>query len=446
MADGAQLKTSWWLAGNFAPVDHEVEAFDLPVEGALPPELSGVFMRNGPNPASGPTPHWFFGDGMLHGLRIENGRARWYRNRYIETARRGRTFERSDASAMMDKTLSTANTNLVRHAGRILALEEAHFPYEVDADLATRGVVDFDGALKSALTAHPKICPETGEMMAFGYSFMAPNLVYHRFDKAGRLVQSEEIPVGGPTMIHDFCATRTRVIFMDLPIVFDLARAMKGEMPYRWSDDYPARLGVMARDGKAADIQWFDIAPCYVFHALNAHDDGARVVLDVARYATMWRDGFADAPGLLHRYVLDPASGRATETVIDAGRSIDFPRVPDTRAGLPHRFGYALALADSDSGGGGAAFGTHIHKFDLASGAVTSCDFGQGRIPGEAVFAPAGAGEDSGYLMTIVHDEKTGVSEFAVMDATDMSKGPVARVALPQRVPYGFHAGWFADS
>jgi carotenoid cleavage dioxygenase len=441
MADGMVAKTPWWLAGNFAPVGHEVEAFDLKVDGALPPELTGVFMRNGPNPASAPTPHWFFGDGMLHGVRIENGRARWYRNRYIETPRRGRVFSRDDVSAMMDRTMSTANTNLVRHAGRIFALEEAHFPFEVDLELVTRGAHDFGGKLTTAFTAHPKVCPETGEMVAFGYSFMPPWLVYHRFDREGRLIQSEEIAVGGPTMIHDFCATRTKVIFMDLPIVFDLDLAMKGSMPYRWSDEYPARLGVMARDGKAADVQWFDIAPCYVFHPLNAYDDGSNVVLDVARYATMWKHGFADSPGLLHRFMLDTATGGVTETTIDTQRAIDFPRVPDTRAGLQHRYGYAMALGESDA----VQFGTSVHKFDLTSGGAETCEFGPGRRPGEPVFAQAGSGEDAGYLMTFVHDENTGVSEFVVVDATDLKRGPVARVALPQRVPYGFHGAWFAD-
>jgi carotenoid cleavage dioxygenase len=281
-------------------------------------------------------------------------------------------------------------------------------------------------------------------MLAFGYGFMPPWLVYHRFDSAGRLVQSEEIPVRGPTMIHDFCATRSRVIFMDLPIVFDLQLAMRGTMPFRWSDDYPARLGVMARDGRGSDVQWFDIAPCYIFHPLNAYDDGDRIVFDVARYETMWKTGFADAPGLLHRFVLDPASDRVSEQTIDSGRPVDFPRVPDSRAGLPHRYGYATALGQSDSPG--ASFGTAIHKFDLATGTVTTADLGPGRRPGEAVFARAGDGEDDGYLMTYVHDENTGVSEFVVLDATAPASGPIARVRLPQRVPYGFHGAWFADT
>lgn len=441
MADGSAGAKPWWLSGNFAPVDVEIEAFDLPVEGALPPELSGLFVRNGPNPLDAPSAHWFLGDGMLHGLRLENGKARWYRNRYIATARRGRTIDRTDVAAIMDRTLSTANTNIVRHAGRILALEEGHFPYEVDGDLATRGWRDFDGKLTTALTAHPKICPETGEMLAFGYGFMPPFLTYHRFDREGRLVQSEEIPVGGPTMIHDFCVTRTRAIFMDLPIVFDLTMAMQGQFPFAWSDAYPARLGVMRRDGRGKDVQWFDIQSCYVFHPLNAYDDGERVVLDVCRYETMWKKGFGDAPGLLHRFVLDPATGRASETPV-SDKPMEFPRVPDERAGLKHRYGYGAATGES---GADIAFGSQIHKFDLATGAVETAELGVGRRPGEAVFAQAGAGEDEGYLMTYVFDENTGGSAFVLLDATDLKRGPIARVPLPQRVPYGFHGAWFAD-
>ncbi|MFZ5616561.1 MAG: carotenoid oxygenase family protein, partial [Pseudomonadota bacterium] len=294
MADGAQ-KTAWWLKGNFAPVEKEIEAFDLEVEGALPPELSGVFMRNGPNPAREPTAHWFLGDGMIHGVRIENGKARWYRNRYVTTPLRQQRISTRDPSVFGDRRASTGNTNIARHAGRIFALEEAHFPYEITAELETKGCVDFGGKLKTAFTAHPKICPETGEMLAFGYAFMPPYLTYHRFDKEGRLVRSEEIPIGGPVMMHDFCATRTKAVFMDLPIVFDMAIAMQGGMPYRWSEDYPARLGVMPRNGTTRDLKWFDIPSCYVFHPLNAYDDGEAVVLDVARYEKMWVKGF-DVP------------------------------------------------------------------------------------------------------------------------------------------------------
>lgn len=440
MADGAARK-SWWLEGNFAPVDREIEAFDLPVEGALPPELAGVYMRTGPNPARAESPHWFLGDGMLHGLRIEKGQARWYRNRYVETKLRRENILPRDPSIFMDKTASTANTSIVRHAGRIFALEEAHFPYEVTQDLATIGVTDFSGRLKTALTAHPKICPETGEMLAFGYGFAPPFLTYHRFDAAGQLVQSEEIPVGAPTMIHDFCATRTKVVFMDLPIVFDIQQAMAGGMPYRWSDDYPARLGVMPRAGSAKDLQWFSIPSCYVFHPLNAWNEDDAVVLDVARYEKMWVKGF-DEPARLHRFRLDLKSGRAKgETLFDD--PIEFPRVADAKAGFKNRYGYAVTTHADDEAG--FKLGTRIVKFDLDRSSISSAEFGRGCFPGEPVFAAAGKGEDEGYLLSFVYDAARKASDFVALDAKAPEKGPVARVALPQRVPFGFHGAWFAD-
>jgi carotenoid cleavage dioxygenase len=440
MADGA-ARRSWWLNGNFAPVDREVEAFDLTVEGALPPTLSGVFMRTGTNPAREPSPHWFLGDGMIHGVRIEKGKARWYRNRYVETPLRRQGVSSRDPSTFLDKRASTANTNIVRHGGRILALEEAHFPYEIDADLATKSFVDFDGRLTTALTAHPKICPETGEMFAFGYGFMPPFLTYHRFDREGRLIQSEEIPLPAAVMMHDFCATRSKIVFMDLPIVFDMASAMAGGMPYKWSETHQARLGVMAREGGASSIRWFDIPSCFVFHPLNAYDDGDAIVLDVARYEKMWVRGF-DAPAHLHRFRIDLAAGRVAGEDLD-DLPIEFPRVADAKAGFRHRYGYAITTHGDDEAG--FNLGSQIVKFDLERGSRQVLDLGRGRLPSEAAPASAGPGEDEGYLLSIVYDAARDGSDFVVIDAKDPEKGPVASVRLPQRVPYGFHGAWFAD-
>lgn len=433
-------RAAWWLAGNFAPVTDEIEAFDLAVEGALPPELTGVYMRNGPNPKSGFAMHWFLGDGMLHGVRLERGKARWYRNRYVQTPRLGDRRQAADPSDIMDRTRSTANTNIVRHAGRFLALEEAHFPFEVTGELATVGPVDFNGKLSTAFTAHPKFCPETGEMLAFGNGFMPPFLTYYRFDGEGRLVQATEIPVGGPTMIHDFCTTRHHAIFMDLPIVFDMELAMKGTMPYRWSDAYKAPLGVMPREGSADQLRWFEIAPCYVFHPMNAYDEENRIILDVARYERLWDKGWRDSRARLHRFTLDLDSGNAGEEPLD-DRPIEFPRVADSRTGFKHRYGYAPLTPGENQEN--LTLGAQLFKFDLETGSVQSCEFGGTKRAGEFVRAGGDGAEDAGWLMGFVHDDGTGTSSFVVLDASDMTQ--VASVALPQRVPFGFHGNWFAD-
>ena len=236
MSEAVDHEKPFWLSGNFAPTFEEVTAESLEVTGSIPPELNGRFFRNGANPKSGESAHWFLGNGMLHGVELENGRANWYRNRYVRTPLLD--DDGSDPMASMaDLSMSLANTHVVQHAGKILALEEAHWPYEISPRLDTVGPHDFDGRLKTGMTAHPKVCPETGELLFFSYGMMPPYVTYHRADAAGRLVQSEAIEVKGATMVHDFNVTRNHVVFMDLPVVFDLNRLDNG-MPMCWSDDY----------------------------------------------------------------------------------------------------------------------------------------------------------------------------------------------------------------
>jgi len=441
-------ETPFHLKGNFAPVREEISADDLEVRGALPPELSGLYVRNGANPAHGPTPHWFFGDGMLHGVRLEKGRARWYRNRYVRTAHfEDPKRQRISPEGKFDRTLSTANTHIVRHAGRILALEEGSFPYVVDGELNTVGCLDFGGRLQTALTAHPKECPVTGELFGFGYNPLPPFLTYHRFSAAGELVQSEEIAVGGPTMIHDFAITETHAIFMDLPVVFDMQLALQGTMPYHWSDTYPARVGVMPRNGKGSQVRWFEVEPCYVFHGLNAYDEGQTVVFDVCRAEEIWRDPSSIVPPQLnlHRWILDLDGGSVKEETLDE-RAMDFPRVADARTGLEHRFGFAVEFGDMPDG---APNLIGLLKLDLATGRTQSHRFDAGCHPGEGVFVPAAGADpasDEGYVLTYVHDEnRGGQTELVVLDAQRFEDKPVARVRLPQRVPYGFHGSYFPD-
>ncbi|MGW1373277.1 carotenoid oxygenase family protein [Streptomyces sp. NPDC002446] len=428
------------MAGNFAPVQQELTAYDLPVTGAIPPELSGWFLRNGPNPRDAATPHWFFGDGMVHGLRLEGGRAVSYRNRWVRTS----TFTDGacpvDAQGRRDLVAGVANTHIVRHAGRTLALVESSFPYEIDCrpghELETIGSHDFGGRLTTAMTAHPKACPTTGELHFFGYGGATPPyLTYHRADAAGELVISRPIDVPAPTMMHDFHLTAGHVIFMDLPFVHD--RRHPG-LPYRWDPEYGARLGVLRRDDPFGEVRWLAIDPCYVFHALNAHDDGEhRIVLYVSRYA----DFGGRTPPCLWRWTIDLASGTVAEEQLD-DQFCEFPRVDDRLTGQRARFGHAIA---AEAPGNGNIPGALL-RYDLRTGAVTRHDFGPGRTPGEAVFAPADDRPDGpGWLITYVYDAATDSSDLVVLDAEDISADPVAMVHLPQRVPYGFHGNWLPD-
>jgi carotenoid cleavage dioxygenase-like enzyme len=424
-------------AAYAVPVTTEIEAFDLPVQGELPVELCGDYIRNGPNPQPGAKKsHLFIGDGMLHGIRLENGRARAYRNRWVRTRQFVDHAPYVRMNGTLDLTVGVANTNIVAHGNRLLALVESSFPTEVTRELATTGVYDFDGRLKHPFTAHPKLCPQTGELHAFGMQVRPGSLTYYRIDASGALIESRDIPVRGVTMMHDFALTERYAIFMDLPVVFDMLLGMRGKFPYRWSDSYGARLGIIDRNDPSVAVRWLEIEPCYVFHVLNAYEAGEQIVLDTVRYAKLWQHGNdAFEPTTLHRFTVDLAAGRVSETTLDE-RSVEFPRADERLTGSKNRYGYAVAVGATGNGD------RQLRKYDLANGSSTAHDFGAGRIPGEAVFVPAGPGEDAGWLMCYVYDAARDRSEFVVLDASDVAKPPVAVVPLPVRVPLGFHGNW----
>ncbi|MFE3193741.1 carotenoid oxygenase family protein [Nocardia sp. NPDC059240] len=429
-----------YLTGNYAPVTEEVTTHELPCTGSIPENLTGWYLRNGPNPHAAASTHWFLGDGMLHGVRIEGGRAVSYRNRWVRTSTFTDGATGLDAHGQRDFTAGVANTHIVRHAGRTLALVESSFPYELTCDLDTLGPHDFDGKLTTAMTAHPKTCPVTGELHFFGYDFREPYLTYHRADASGTLEFSRPIDVPAATMHHDFQLTAKHVVFLDLPVVFDLETAMAGGgMPFHWSDDYQARLGVLRRDDPHGAVRWFDIEPCYIFHTLNAHDDQDRIVLHAMRHPDMWRtgsEGFG-AGATLWRWTIDLTTGTVREEQLD-DRIAEFPRIDDRLAGLDSRFGHVSVARD----GHGA-----LLRFDLHTGASTAHEFAGGRIPAEAAFAPAdeNAGGD-GYLMTYVYDPATDRSDLVILDATNLAADPLATIHLPTRIPYGFHGNWLPDN
>ena len=431
------------LRGNFAPVDEEWTEHELKVSGAIPPELCGRFFRNGSNPKTGWSPHWFLGNGMIHGVELRDGRANWYRNRYVRTP----LLENPEAPRIgpdgtLDLTLSCANTHVIRHDGRILALEEGSLPFEVTPELETVGAHDYAGKLKTAMTAHPRICPETGELLFFAYGAIPPYLTYHRVSADGVLIQTEEIDVKGPTMMHDWGVTRNHVIFMDLPMVFDLQAMADGGMPIRWSDEYGARLGVMPREGSNEDVVWHEIDPCYVFHPMNAYDDGNRIIMDVCHTERMSLDPTdgEGSPTRLLRWTIDRETNRVREEPLDE-RACEFPRVHDDRVGLPHRYGYVVGLATPEQ------MGSAFYKYDLRSGECRTHEFTDGGQAGEPVFAacPGADGEDEGWLLSFVYRPDRDESDLVILDATQIEADPVATIHIPHRVPVGFHGSWLPD-
>jgi len=460
----AESSPNMFLQNNFAPWGTEGAARDLPVVGRIPRELNGTYYRNGPNPAFPPLGryHWFDGDGMIHAVTLDDGRAS-YRNRYVLS--RGLREEQEAGRALYRGLLefqateipgfkNTGNTNIVWHAGKLLALVEAALPTRMMAGpLDTVGEYDFDGRLAGPMTAHPKLDPETGEMLFFGYSPFPPYLTYHVAAADGALVRSEVIDVAWPSMMHDFAITKDHVIFILCPLVFSFERLAERGGAFSWEPERGTRLGIMPRRGGNADVRWFDTDPSYVFHPMNAYEDGDAIVLDVARYGRLdfmsavavEEPGYRDANAArLHRWRIDLARGGVASTPLD-DIVTEFPRVDERRLGRRHRFGY-MAAREPELNDGAQPLWTAVRKYDLERGGVTERRFGAGNGVGEPLFVPrtASAGEDDGWVLVLVYDAARDTSDFWILDAQDVAGEPVARVTLPHRVPYGFHGNWVA--
>ena len=440
----------FWQQGNFKPVSEEVTLDSLKVEGTIPPELNGLYVRNGTNSSSGISDHFFGGDGMMHGVRLEGGQAKWYRNRYIDTP----VYRKESGGFGAPKMENTTSAvSMLYHGGELMSLGEFGYPYLVDpADLSTKGVFNYDGKLTGSMTAHPRIDPATGEMLFFGYSVMDPYLTYMRADANGQMLQVEPITLTGPSMVHDFAVTDKYVVFMEMQVRFSWLSAISGSgLPFKWDDDAPCRFGVMPRTGTDAEVKWFDVPSCFVFHIMNSFDQGDEVVVDAARYDQLWVTSSHDFfhPARLSRFTMNMKTGKASVDQVYE-RAMEFPQVNREFWTRPYRYGYSLAVdEENDSPERINKAEGGIRKYDLLTGETDSYEPGVALEPAEAFFIPAsesGGGEDEGYLASFVYNKNTDSSAFCLFDAQRVSAGPIAKVPLPVRVPVGFHGVWVPDS
>ncbi|MBD1911092.1 MULTISPECIES: carotenoid oxygenase family protein [unclassified Leptolyngbya] len=452
-----------YLSDNFAPVGTELTVDNLPVLGEIPPELHGMFVRNGPNPQFPPLGryHWFDGDGMLHGVHIHDGKAS-YRNRYIRT--QGFQQEQQAGRALFGGLLepspqgfkNVANTALTWHGDRLLALWEGGEPHAIEVpSLDTRGTDTFKGKLASPVTAHPKVDPSTGEMMFFGYSLAQPPYVKYSIVSAeGELVRTIPIDLPVGVMMHDFAITEHYTIFMDLPLTFRLERLQRGEPAFAFERDRPSRFGILPRHGKSESIQWFEAPSCYIFHTFNAYEAGDDIVLIACRMSSTDvlgggspgshegdnRQIQADVP-LPYRWQFNLKHGTVQEGPLD-DRPCEFPRINEQYLGRQTRYGYVGSSAPTE-----VPKFDGLRKFDFQDDSAQTHAFGAGRYGGEGVFVPrpGAIAEDDGWLMTFVHDEIQNASELVIINTQAMTDAPVARILMPQRVPYGFHGTWIAS-
>lgn len=447
----AEPVTPTFLDDVFAPVASEAESTALRVSGTLPEALNGLYARIGPNPIK-PKPsryHWFIGDGMVHGLRLQGGQAQWYRSRYVGSNTAHKALGRPILPGPRAGVSDVVNTNVYAHAGRVWASVEAGaLPVQLDARLEGVRHGTFDSPNKQPFTAHPHRDPHTGELHAICYDALKRHKVqYVRVSKEGELSRVVDIPVQHGPMIHDCAITRSQVVVLDLPVTFSFMRLFtRAPFPYAWNDRHPARVGLLPKDGQAKDMRWFDVDPCYVFHPCNAFDlpDGG-VVMDVVAHRRMFdrsRQGpELDTGARFERWTMPASGGRVVREVLHDVPQ-EFPRFDERLAGEPYRYAYAVGFKPGLPGG------QALFRHDLQTRQTSRHDFGVNGVPGEFVFVPrqARGAEDDGWLVGFVHNRQTGTAEFHVINADDFTGPAQAVVHIPGRIPAGFHGNWIADA
>ncbi len=455
-----------YLCRGFEPIRMECDYSHLTIEGDIPQDLNGTFYRIGPSPQFAPRGIYnpLNGDGMVHAFRVRKGRVS-YRNRWVRTQQwtlehaAGRALfgtsgvpSGSDSSVAGMRTDGVANTNIVWHGNKLLALEEGHGPIELDpASLETIGRWSFNKKLPRNMTAHPKIDPASGEMLFFANfptGRVTSDIEFYVANAAGDLVRSQIIPGPFPALVHDFAVTRDFVILPICPVTMSIKRAMAGAPLIAWEPEKGTHVGIMPRNGGAEDIRWFAGAACMVWHPMNAFNDGDRIVVDVCQqdiplfpFADGSPTDHRRATQLLTRWEFDwtKPGGFEVERLSDV--RCEYPRIDERRTGLSYRHGY---VACNGGPGSDDIFHRGLGHFDDAAGQMRVCTAGPRCAVAEPVFVSrnASAREGEGYLLTNIFDEDRNASHLAIFDAEQIERGPIARAHLDHRVPIGFHANW----
>ena len=419
-----------FLKGNWYPVE-ESASENLDVVGEIPKELNGLFLRNGPNPKE-PIDHKnyhpFFGDGMIHGLKIHDGKALWYRNKYV-TSPFG----------------FGPNTHVLKHADKIYALVEGgSSPVILDSDLNFTDEVPFPGTDIKRFTAHPKFDASKNELHSINYDFSeyiaGANQVHYRVvNNLGEISTDLPIELQSSPMIHDCAITKNYVLIFDLPVTFNTGRREGQEngsdYPVIWDDNYQPRVGLLNRN--SFEVKWIDVPKCFLFHVVNSYeDDTGKVILDFCRYEKLFDFNnplpFGKKP-YLTRWEIDVSKGTCSEKILD-DRPMEFARIHPKLEGKKHQFGYVLNDGQLNN----------LFKYDFLNDTNEVHDLGDLRKGAEPVFIPKmnAASEDEGFVVAFVYDQEKDKSEFIILDAENFSGTPLARVLLPSRVPFGFHGSW----
>ena len=459
-----------YLSGNYAPVQTEIEARDLAVVGEIPRDLEGVFVRNGANPrfAQKGRHHWFDGDGMLHAVELRGrpgrlpeplgahegvprrggGRA----GAVDRASPRGPTSPTRAARSRTPPTPTSSTTRAASYALWWLGGEPYVAPRPLARDPRHR---DLGRPVQDGVSAHPKVDPVTGEMMFFDHKPLPPYLhLRRRLDRRARSSHLTTIDLPGPRLQHDMAITERHSILLDMSMMWDPALLAQGKTKVGFFRDKPARFGVLPRHAPGGEVRWFEATPCYMYHTINAWEEGDAIVLVGCKIDEPARRRPAQpqrrAPGAdhrlppprapLHRWTLRPrhrageggAARRHARRVPDAWTtacSAAASRYSYTRASRPR----PTLLFDG------------VVKYDTDAGRSWVHRYPAGRFGGEMVFAPRTRLEGRGRRVPAHVRGRRGdrrVRAPRPRRARTSSAEPVARVTIPQRVPTGYHAWW----
>ncbi|MBL8376317.1 MAG: carotenoid oxygenase family protein [Burkholderiales bacterium] len=468
-----------FLTGLFTPAMQEwvADTDSMRVIGELPKDLSGIYVRNTHNQVheSIGMYHPFDGDGMLHAMHFENGRAT-YRNRFVQTT--GFLAEQAAGRSLWPGMLAphlgarrgwgsigamkdNAGTDVKCHAGKLIAsMSQGSEPWRLDPiSLETLGPdADWARLVPDGVASHYKIDPETGEMMFFNYPEKPPYLNYGIVDKHNRLVHYVPIDLPGARWPHDLGITKNYTILHDLPFFFDPALLAKGQRKVTFFREMPARFGVLPRHGDNAQVRWFEGRPCHILHLANCYEDGDEVVMDgcimtnphkpavgesnadgrQAAYARMRAhlDKYNN-PTMMYRWRFNMATGTTHEELID-DEITEFPMVSNDYVGRPYRYSFNVLYEK------GEWLFRGLKRYDMQTRSTQRLEYGKGCFGSEPQSARrvGATAEDDGYVITFVNNAVDERSECWVIPASDITQGPLARIILPHRISAGTHSAW----
>ncbi len=451
-------KPNPYLMGVNEPMTSEETLEDLKVTGAIPAELDGRYLRIGPNPVIPPDPnsyHWFTGDGMAHGIRVKDGKALWYRNRWIRATGVSKALGEEPKPGPRHPRTDTVNTNIVGINGRTFAIVEAGGkPVELEDGLDTIAHNPFDDTLSGPYSAHPHRDPATGELHSICYDAEEQNKVWHVVvDSSGKVVREEPIAVSDGPSIHDCALTENFVLVFDLPVTFSMKSVIAGHrFPYAWNANHKSRIGLCKRHGAGSETIWCDVDPCYVFHPANAFEtEDGKVIVDVVAHDSMFASSTIgpDSPrSRLERWTIDPVTKKVVRKVLH-DHNQEFPRYNEQFSCKPNRYVYAIGFPAEDKVELTIA-ATKMFKHDVEAGTTEVRELGENRHPGEFVFVPRNPGadakedakEDNGWLIGLVIDMNNQTTELQILNADDFTGEPQAVIHVPHRIPPGFHGNW----